>query len=107
MTILYLKGNKTCRRFKAIVDESVTIEPPRHADLVATIGVFEYIGTKNEEGKGDVFLSTNTNVDGDPCLVYNWDNDQGSELGWILSLRWLQVSEYYVYLSKDILNFKT
>ena len=84
MAILYLKGNKTCRRFKTIVDENVTIESPRHPDLVTAMGVFEYIGTKKESGKGDVFLSTN--VDGNPCLVYNWANDEGSDEGWVGSV---------------------
>ena len=90
---MYSKGNKTCRRFVAIFDESVTVTPPRNSAL-KFVKVFKYIGTRKGRGTGDVFLSTNTegNDESNPLLVFNFANsgapnyDGDKNLGWVGSV---------------------
>ena len=88
---MYSKGNKPCRRFVAIFNESVPVTPPRNPAL-KFVKVFKYIGTRrNHEGSEvDVFLSTNTNGNNNHYLFYNYGdyNKQynNSFLGWIGSV---------------------
>ena len=90
---MYSKGNKTCRRFVAILDESVAVTPPRNPAL-KFVKVFKYIGTRIGWGTGDVFLSTNTegNDESNPILVFNFANSEApneaadKKLGWVGSV---------------------
>ena len=90
---MYSKGNKTCRRFVAILDESVAVTPPRNPAL-KFVKVFKYIGTRKGRGTGDVFLSTNTegNDESNPILVFNFANSEApneaadKKLGWVGSV---------------------
>ena len=90
---MYSKGNKTCRRFAAIFDESVTVTPPRNSAL-KFVKVFKYIGTRIGWGTGDVFLSANTeeNDESNPILVFNFANSVepneavDKKLGWVGSV---------------------
>jgi len=74
--------NITCGRFIAKYDNKTTDPPPKlNADLdsVLQAKIFEYIGTR-EGGKGPVYLSTKS--DGDPVIVYNFDNNDKPNIGW-------------------------
>ena len=99
---MYSKGNKTCRRFVAILDESVAVTPPRNPALMfVKCKVFKYIGTKKYGTKGDVFLSTNTEGINDysPCLVYHWPNYSNKAWGWTGSviLKILIINDTFIY----------